>query len=247
MDNALRSFWAKYFKFNWKFGLWLIVIVCVPRFFFVLNANQTGNYGPIGAIMMASAIVPLIFLDRQGMKQIGLVKSKNWSVLIISLFVGIAFSLALYWVGTAMYDHSIQNWYVYIGLSYNIPETIAPQDKHVMFGIMAITGMIFSPIGEELFFRGIVHGSFESSIGGQRASLVDSMAFALTHVAHFGLVYVSGNWEFYLIPTLIWVTGMFVLSIIFFQLKRLSGSLLGAILCHSGFNLGMIYTIFYWF
>jgi hypothetical protein len=28
-----------------------------------------------------------------------------------------------------------------------------------MFAIMAITGMTFSPIGEELFFRGIVHGT----------------------------------------------------------------------------------------
>ena len=100
-------------------------------------------------------------------------------------------------------------------------------------------------LGEELFFRGVVHGSFAKSIGDQKASIVDSLAFALTHIAHFGLVFINGNWTFYFVPTLIWVIGMFLVSIVFFQMKKSSGSILGAILCHAGFNLGMIYCIFY--
>ena len=100
-------------------------------------------------------------------------------------------------------------------------------------------------LGEELFFRGVVHGSFAKSIGDQKASIVDSLAFALTHIAHFGLVFINGNWTFYFVPTLIWVIGMFLVSIVFFQMKKSSGSILGAILCHAGFNLGMIYFIFY--
>ena len=48
--------------------------------------------------------------------------------------------------------------------------------------------MIFSPIGEELFFRGIVHSSFAKSIGNFKASIIDSVAFALTHISHFGTI-----------------------------------------------------------
>jgi hypothetical protein len=114
-----------------------------------------------------------------------------------------------------------------------------------MFLIMAFTGMIFSPIGEELFFRGIVHGSFAKTVGNKKASIIDSSAFAFTHISHFGLVFVNNSWDFYVVPTLIWVLGMFIASLVFFEMKKRTDSILGAILCHSGFNLGMIYCIFY--
>lgn len=114
-----------------------------------------------------------------------------------------------------------------------------------MFAITASVGMIFSPIGEELFFRGIVHSSFAKSIGNCRATVVDASAFALTHISHFGLVFIYGKWDFFLVPTLIWVAGMFLLSLLFIWFRRQSGSIFAAILCHAAFNLGMIYSIFY--
>ncbi|MCO5723892.1 CPBP family intramembrane glutamic endopeptidase [Robiginitalea marina] len=244
-ETELKPFWDKFFKFDWKFGFFLIALICIPRFILVLQANQTGNYGPIGAIMFVSAFVPFIFLNKYGRKRIGIKKPKSIAGLVLSLIPGIAFSLFLFFIGKELYGGSYQNWYEYIGNSYNIPEGIAGNNKLILFSIMATTGMIFSPIGEELFFRGIVHGSFAKSIGERKASNVDSLAFALTHIAHFGLVFANGVWNFYLIPAMIWVLSMFLVSIIFFRAKKLTGSLLGAIFCHAGFNLGMIYSIFY--
>lgn len=110
---------------------------------------------------------------------------------------------------------------------------------------MAFTGMTFSPIGEELFFRGIVHSSFAKSIGEKKASIVDGSAFALTHISHFGLVFINSKWEFFTIPTIIWVTSMFLVSVLFFTFRKYAGSISGAMICHSAFNLGMIYCIFY--
>lgn len=115
----------------------------------------------------------------------------------------------------------------------------------MLFVVMASTGMIFSPVGEELFFRGIVHVSFSKSLGDKKASLIDSTAFALTHISHFGLVYLSGVWKLLLLPTLIWIVSMFFASMLFFRIKKQSGSIWGAVICHAGFNLGMIYCIFY--
>jgi membrane protease YdiL (CAAX protease family) len=105
--------------------------------------------------------------------------------------------------------------------------------------------MTFSPIGEELFFRGIVHSSFAKSIGEKKASIVNSSAFAVTHISHFGLVFINNQWNFLILPTLIWVLSIFSVSVMFFAFKKYSGSILGAIICHSAFNLGMIYCIFY--
>lgn len=245
MEYELRPFWRKFFSFDWKFGLFLIMIVCIPRFVLVLNANTTGNYGSIGIVMLVSAIAPFIFLTKYGRKEIGLTKPEKYKWLPVAFIAGLIFSFLLHFLGQNLYGNSYENWYNYIGRSYKIPVGINLQDKKILFSVMAITGMTFSPIGEELFFRGIVHSGFAKSIGERKASFVDSAAFALTHISHFGLVFVGSQWSFLTVPAFIWVASMFVVSLLFFMCKKYSGSILGAIICHAAFNLGMIYCIFY--
>lgn len=245
MDNELRPFWNRFFAFDWKFGLFLIAIVCIPRFILVLHANASANYSFIGLIMVVSALAPFLFLSKYGRNKIGITKPKNIKWLFIAFISGLIFSFLLYLTGEVLFGNSYENWYQYIGKSYNIPAQINQSDKAVLFTVMALTGMTFSPIGEELFFRGIVHSGFAKSIGERKASVVDSSAFALTHISHFGLVFINLQWKFLPLPTLMWVLSMFLVSMLFIEVKKRSGSLLGAIFCHSAFNLGMIYCIFY--
>ena len=82
-------------------------------------------------------------------------------------------------------------------------------------------------------------------MGERKASTVDGSAFALTHISHFGLVFINGRWDFLTIPAVLWVASMFLVSLLFFVFRKYSRSILGAIICHSAFNLGMIYSIFY--
>lgn len=223
----------------------LLILVCIPRFALVLEANATGNYSAIGMIMLISAIVPFVFLGRYGQRSIGITKPTSYRWLLWAFAGGLMASLLLLVIGNFLYGSSYQNWYVYIAKSYQIPQDISVNDKKILFMIMALVGMTFSPVGEEVFFRGIVHSSFAKSVGEKRASVVDGFAFALTHVSHFGLVYMAGELDFFVFPTLIWVSGMFLLSLLFYEFKKRSGSIWGSILCHAAFNLGMIYSIFY--
>jgi uncharacterized protein len=211
----------------------------------VLSANMTGNYGAIGIIMTISAIVPFIFLTKRGRGKIGITKPESYSWLFYSFLAGILISAIIFALGFLFYADTISNWYVYIGKSYTINSGLNAQDKFIYFLVFAVTGMIFSPIGEELFFRGIVHSSFSASFGEKKAVIIDSLSFALTHLAHFGIVYVSGLWAFLLIPSILWVSGMFMTSLIFIWCKKRTGSILGAIASHAGFNASMIYLIFY--
>lgn len=245
MNSGLRHFWTRYFQPDWKFGLFLLLIICIPRFALVLKANETGNYSLIGVIMLVSATVPFIFLNKHGRRQIGILKTDQLKSLVFALIAGLVFSYLLYLLAHSLFGNTYENWYEYIGKSYNIPEGIAGQEMRIMFAITAITGMTFSPVGEELFFRGIVHFSFANSVGDRKASVIDSLAFSITHISHFGLVFINNTWNFYLLPALIWVLSMFLVSVLFFRMKRITGSIWGAVLCHSGFNLGMIYCIFY--
>lgn len=178
-------------------------------------------------------------------KKIGITKPQKYSWLLIALVLGLVASILLYFLGKGLYGNSNHNWYNYIGKSYDIPKEIKPGDKTILFIIMTFTGMTFSLMGEELFFRGILRSSFEKSIGEKKASIADSAAFACTHISHFGLVFTNNKWDSFTTPTLIWVASMFLVSILFFVCRKYSGSILGAVICHSAFNLGMIYCIFY--
>ncbi len=245
MENELRPFWRPYFGFNWKLGFFLLLIICIPRFILVLHANATATYNYIGMIMIISALTPFLFLNSHGRKRIGLTKPQKYLWLVWGFSLGLLFSVLLYFLGESLYNDTIENWYIYIGKSYTISVALSTKDKLILFAIMALVGMTFSPIGEELFFRGIVHSSFAQSFGNTKASLIDSAAFALVHVSHFGLVFLNNQWKFLLFPGLLWVLSMFVMSMVFNICRAKSGSLLGAILSHAAFNLGMMYCIFY--
>ncbi|MBL0025911.1 MAG: CPBP family intramembrane metalloprotease [Saprospiraceae bacterium] len=244
-NSELRPFWAKYFEFNARLGYYLILLVCLPRFVMVLYANMTNNYGPIAIIMVISGLMPFILLSKSGRDTIGIRMTINIKQLVVAFFVGGIISFILYFIGKELYDSSFSNWYEYIGRTYNLPTKLTSQDRAIYFVIFAVTGMTFSPIGEEFFFRGIVHSSLAKQWGERGSSLMDSFAFAMTHISHFGLIYIAGGWQFLWMPTFIWVAFIFLLGLLFFHYRKTSGSIWGAVFCHSGFNLGMTYAIFY--
>ena len=103
----------------------------------------------------------------------------------------------------------------------------------------------FRPIGEEFLYRGIAQESFASKLGTTSAALLDAAAFAVVHLAHFGVVYVVGGWAFLLGPAALWLAAMFASSLVFHSFRRLSGSILGAVTSHAAFNLVMTFVIFY--
>lgn len=238
---------GKPFNFNWQFGLTLILLFGIPRFFIVLNANQTGNYNFTSIIFLIMWITPFILLTRKGRKFIGIKKTKKYGWLIYSFLIGITVSTIIYFIGKWFYQDSINHWFVYISKSFNsIPiEELKGNSKHIHFVVFAFIGMTFSPIGEELLYRGLIHQSFVAKFGNNKASIIDSLAFATVHLAHFGIIYVSGTWQILFVPALLWMLLMFLTSRIFFFCKSKTESIYGAILSHAGFNLAMTYFIFY--
>jgi uncharacterized protein len=244
-NQLLRSFWQKMFSYGPSFGWALIFLFGVPRFILVLQANVSGNYTLIPIIFILMWVAPLIILTRKGRRYIGIAKPKRYYWLVISFFLGVTICFLFYFLSLAIFGHDISNSFVYISKSYNINPALTGIDKLVYFVIYSITAVTFSPVGEELFYRGIVHGSFVERLGHVRASFIDSSAFAITHLAHFGIIYHLGGWDFLIFPSLLWLASMFAVSQLFFLCRIKSGTLLGAIICHAGYNLAMMYVIFY--
>jgi len=242
----LRPLWHKFFRFDLVFGLILIFMLGIPRFYLVLKANVTGNYSLVAIIFLLMWLSPFFFLTKDGRRSIGMVKPANYIWLPYSFLAGAVLCFVMYFTAVFFFKHNISNWFVYISRSYQVSgNVINDSDRFVYFIIYSLTGMTFSPIGEELFYRGLVHGSFARNFGENKASIADSLAFSLTHLAHFGIVYLSGTWQFLFLPSLLWVFFMFIASRLFFLCKQKTGSILGAIFSHAAFNLAMMYLIFY--
>jgi hypothetical protein len=57
--------------------------------------------------------------------------------------------------------------------------------------------------------------------GERKASLVDSSAFAITHISHFVLAFINNRWSFLTIPAFIWMLSMFLVSVLFSFVKSI--------------------------
>lgn len=243
-DTNFRNIWGNRIRFNPVLGIILILLFGIPRFILVLGANSGGNYSSVSLIFLAMCFTPYLLLNSQGRKRIGLRKPNKRRWWIYALLIGMVACLVAYVTGNALFGHSTDNWFVYISKSY---EASIPMDLNTnrtrVFLLMAAAAVTFSPLGEELLYRGLIHECFVPALGEGRASMVDSAAFAITHLAHFGILYNAGNWEFRFLPALLWVMLMYIASRLFFYCKIKGGSLAMAFACHAGFNLAMTYFI----
>ncbi len=227
-------------------GLSLILLLGVPRFWVVLRANETGDYKFTSIIFLIMIFLPFILLKKDGLREIGWKKVEDPRWVLRGFIAGIVLSSVGFLIGYLLYDYTISNWYVYISNSYSmLPETMDVTTRFKWFVLFAFVSMLFSPFGEELMYRGMIHKSFVSRFGENRASKIDSLAFALTHLAHFGIVFHQGSWQFLILPSILWVGLMFFVCRIFFLVKIKAGSLFAPIASHAGFNLGMTFWIFY--
>jgi membrane protease YdiL (CAAX protease family) len=212
----------------------------------VLQANVTKSYQVVAFIFVAMSLLPFVLLTPTGRRHIGLVWPTRWSGVLFGGILGALSCTVLYYLSTSFFGLGEGNSLVYISQTYSkLPPVLSNQDRLIYFLIFSTPSMLFSPIGEEIFYRGLVHECFVPSMGNKKAALIDSAAFSSVHLAHFGLVYLSGVWQLLAGPALLWVASLFCTCLLFSVARKISGSILGAITAHAMFNLTMNYFIFY--
>ncbi|WP_295940160.1 CPBP family intramembrane glutamic endopeptidase [uncultured Alistipes sp.] len=244
-SEFISKYWNRYFQYNWQAGLFLILLFGVPRFFLVMQSYVQGSYSSVMFVFLFMWAAPFVLLTKSGRKDIGMKRPVAWRRVGVAFLLGGLACFAVFGVFYLLYGSAIENAFAYIG-GNNPGSGVSGDDKLVYFIIAAIPSMLFSPIGEEFLYRGIIHRCFVPRFGELKASFFDSAAFALTHLAHFGIVYVSGAWCFLHVPAILWVLSMFAVCQVFFRCKLYCDSLWGAVVSHAGFNLVMMYCIFYW-
>lgn len=245
MYPLFRRVWSKYFNFDWRFGVFLILLFAIPRFVIALNNSMHGGSQSIFFLFLSMWFVPFIFLNVRGRRKIGIKKPEKCIKLIYCFVIGITFCGLSYLITYWLFGYSIDNSFVYMSRVYGMTPEMMELYRNQVFMASLVMSMTFSPIGEEFLYRGMIHESFVSKFGENKASIIDSLVFMVVHLPHFGIVYNEGVWSFPLFPALIWMFFMFMVSRVFFWCKVYSKSIWGAVLAHSGYNCIMMYFTFY--
>ena len=174
-------------------------------------------------------------------------RPSSWLRVLAAAVVGVVLCAGVFFAFAALAGRSIDNPFAYIAASYAgmVPAEPSETDLVITFVIFAVIGATFSPIGEEILYRGVAHESLSPRLGTRGATLVEAGAFALVHLAHFGIVFADGAWMLLPLPALGWLIAMFAAALVFAAARRLTGSLVGAIACHAAFNVTMTALIFF--
>jgi membrane protease YdiL (CAAX protease family) len=199
--------------------------------------------GLFALVCIAMAALPWLVLGREGRRQIGLKKSRHVAWLPLALGLGALAASACYLLGVTLYGASADNWFVSVARNYQLQPSAGWSllRLHLTFTIVAC---LFSPIGEEIFFRGFLQKVLEDRHGRTRATLMEASLFALVHLCHHGILLGAAGFQLLPVSGALWVAQMFLLSLLFAWLRRGSDSILPAILAHAAFNAAMNGWIF---
>lgn len=241
-NQLLRPIWRKKFTNTWKLVLLLFLILVLMRCIGSLGPLESRMYIILSFIIMW--FLPFIFFSKTGRRKMGLKKIEKPMWFLWSILLGVLSSLAIFLLGFLLFGHSDDNWFISILVQTGANQDIPGMSVFSLFLMFTIPSIVFSPIGEELFFRGMIQESVKEKKSKKKAIIINSLAFASIHLFHHGIVYNQNGLNFLVLPGILWFFLMIALSWIFTECRERSGSIIPSIISHSAFNLTMMITIF---
>ena len=229
-----------------------------PRIFFALLAlavlfggmRAVGTLGPtswralLPAGFVLMALTPWLLLDASERRQIGLVPVSQQAWYGWAFLSGTSAALLCMAIGLVMFGTGSGNWYVSIARSYQGIMDTSAFSLLMLHLVFTTPALLFSPIGEEIFFRGVLQRALELRTNPQIATLAECSLFAVVHLCHHGVVRVDGRFSWMPVSAISWMILMFLTAWLFAWLRKRSGSLYPAIVAHMAFNGTMNLLIF---
>jgi len=197
---------------------------------------------PLGFVCMAAS--PWLLLSRPGRQQIGLVRPIRLAWFAPSLALGALAALACFALGAIAFGSGEDNWFVSVARNYR--DTIPHQGFSTLqlFVVATVPALLFSPIGEEIFFRGLLQRALEERFSLRASTCIEALLFGLVHLCHHGLLATAAGIRLLPLSAALWVGLMFCTALLFASLRHRSGSLFPAMAAHASFNLAMNACIF---
>jgi uncharacterized protein len=103
-------------------------------------------------------------------------------------------------LGAMLYDATPNNWCIDVGTTMLRDARVRQLPTTELFLSLAIPAALFSPLGEELFFRGVLHESIAVHTSHKAAAVITGIVFGLMHLFHHGVTAGPNGIEFRLCP-----------------------------------------------
>jgi hypothetical protein len=243
-SGFLRPIWSQTLGAPWVASLAVLAILAAVRFYSVFGPPWATILFPLHCLAMWA--LPFILLTPAGWRRIGLVgRGNSASAMILSSFAGAACGLAVFAVGMALYGNSPDNWNLSIRNSFQIDQLRAVVPRGALFSVIALPAIIFTPVGEEILFRGLIQEAFTLRWNAVLATVVNSLAFGLMHLHVHGLWRDAGGFHLRIASAALMVVLLAGVSVVFTLCRLRTGSLFAAIAAHAACNLAMIAAVFF--
>ncbi len=241
-DLIWRKFWRGILPGAPVVAILFALLFAAMRAIGTLGPPQWNWVLPLGFVLMA--LLPWLLLTRNGRTQIGLKSANGWRSYLVGVAGGCAAALLCFSLGTLLYGNSADNWFVSIGNSFHRSLNTAGMDLLTLELFITIPSCLFSPVGEEIFFRGFLQRAMEDRLSTRGSTVFEAALFALIHLCHHGLYVAATGLSIHVMSGLIWMSLMFFAALLFAWLRRRYDSLFPAMAAHAAFNFTMNTAIF---
>lgn len=241
-DPLLRPAWAPVFVDAFRLACLLAALAIALRAVAMLGRYAPSWLLPGGFLLLAAT--PHLFFRPEGRRRAGLRRPRKPLWLLWGVVLGAAAAWLLYWLGVSLFGAADENWYVSVRRALPIQQ-MAGLPKAQLFWFLAIPAMIFSPLGEEIFFRGLLQQAAEERWDRPKGIMFSAGWFGVLHLLHHGIVRIDGELRLLPLSGALWMGLIFATGVLFSLLRVKSGSLLAPILSHAAFNLTMTYIVLY--
>jgi len=239
----LRALWVPLFGDGFRLAILLAALAAAVRGVGMLGPQRYFWVLPVGFTVMA--LTPHLFFSREGRRRAGLRFSRRPMWIVCGILLGVAGAGLFYWLGVTLFGETNDNWFVSVRRSFPSTPEMAGLPTAQLFWIISIPSLIFSPVGEEIFFRGFLQQVVEERWNHRAGVIMDAGWFAVVHLFHHGILRIDGQVQFLPLSGAIWMVLIFGTGVLFAFLRQKTDSLVAPILSHAAFNLGMNFTIFY--
>jgi len=220
--------------------LLLTMVFGAMRVLGVLGPSYLRPLLPLGFCLMAA--MPWMLLKPEGRRQIGLTQASGFY--LPALAMGAAAALICFGVGILLFGSTRDNWFVTIGNSYRSIMDTSHFSIAMLHAVFTVPALIFSPIGEEIFFRGLLQRTLEEHFDIQASTILECAAFGLVHLCHHGLLRTAAGIVLLPASGALWVALMFLTALLFARIRKRTGSIYPSMASHAAFNLTMNIVIF---
>ena len=226
----------------------LALVLMLAAAFAAMRAG--GVLGPpalrwlLPASFTVMALMPWLLMNGGGRRQIGLRRPDRSGAWLPAVALGALASLACFALGMALFGHGAENWFVSIANNYRGVMDTTGMSLLTLHLVFTLPALMFSPIAEEIFFRGILQRTLEQHMSGRSATLIESAAFGAVHLCHHGLLLGAAGLGWMPLSGSLWMLLMFGTALLFAAIRKRSGSLYPAMAAHAAFNLTMNAAIF---